>query len=58
MSTHNSEQRADKFNELLEDKDFIHDLIMGKYGYHPDERTARVSAYIDSLIPEGEGAND
>jgi|LULN01.1.fsa_nt_gb uncharacterized phage protein gp47/JayE len=58
MSTYNSEQRAAKLDELLEDKGFVHDLIMGKYGYHPDERTARVSAYIDSLIPEGEGAND
>ena len=55
MSTYNSEQRADKFKELLGDKDFVHDLVMGKYGCHPDERTARVSAYIDSLIPEGGG---
>ena len=55
MSTHNSDQRADKFNELLGDKGFVHDLVMGKYGYHPDERMAKVSAYIDSLIPEGGG---
>ena len=58
MSTYNSEQRAAKLDELLEDENFIHDLVMGKYGYHPDERTAKVSAYIDSLIPEGEGTND
>ena len=58
MSTYNSEQRAAKLDELLEDKEFVHALIMGKYGYHPDERTAKFSAYIDSLIPEGEGTND
>ena len=55
MSTPNPDQRADKFNELLGDEDFVHDLIMGKYGYHPDERTAKVSDYIDSLIPDGGG---
>jgi len=55
MSTYNSEQRADKFKELLGDKDFVHDLIMGKYGYHPDLVTAKVDALINELIPEGGG---
>ena len=58
MSTYNSEQRAAKLDELLENEDFVHDLVMGKYGYHPDERAAKVSNYVDSLIPEGEGTND
>ena len=30
MSTYNSEQRAAKLDELLEDENFIHDLVMGK----------------------------
>ena len=55
MSTHNNDQRADKFEELLGDDGFIHDLIMGKYGYHPDLVTAKVDALIDELIQEGGG---
>ena len=55
MSTHNSDQRADILEMLLDDPTFVHDLIMGKYGYHPDERTAKVNALIESLIPEGGG---
>ena len=55
MSTHNSDQRADKLDELLEDDGFIHDLIMGKYGNHPDLVTAKVDALIDELIQEGGG---
>ena len=55
MSTPNPDQRADILEMLLDAPTFVHDLIMGKYGYHPDERTAKVNALIESLIPEGGG---
>jgi len=34
---------------LLNDPTFKHDLIMGKYGYHPEERAAKVTAKIFDL---------
>ena len=49
MSTPNDDLREDILEVLLSDKDFIHDLIMGKYG-HGDAQAARVSAKIDELI--------
>tara|TARA_R100001082_G_scaffold43699_1_gene23190 strand:- start:389 stop:559 length:171 start_codon:yes stop_codon:yes gene_type:complete len=55
MTTHNPDQKRDKLDELLKDDGFIHDLIMGKYGYHPDLVTAKVNALIDELIQEGGG---
>ena len=50
MSTPNDDLREDILEMLLSDKDFQHQLIMGAYGYHPDEVTARVNAKIDELI--------
>ena len=34
---------------LLNDPTFKHDLVMGKYGYHPEERAAKVTAKIFDL---------
>lgn len=34
---------------LLNDPTFKHDLVMGKYGYHPEERAAKVTAKILSI---------
>ena len=31
---------------LLNDPTFKHDLVMGKYGYNPEERAAKVTAKI------------
>ena len=51
MSHHGNEELRETVRDmLLEDPDFIHDLIMGKYGYRPDVRAARVEAEIDRLI--------
>ena len=50
MTTHNSAQREDKFEELLEDPTFVHELVMGS------EVAAKIiDDYIDSLIPDGGG---
>jgi|TARA_R100001530_G_scaffold113194_1_gene80211 hypothetical protein len=50
MTTPNDTLKEDILEALLSDKDFQHQLIMGKYGYHPDEVTARVNTKIDELI--------
>ena len=50
MSTHNSDQRADILEMLLNDPTFLHELVMGS-------KVAEkiIDDYIDSLIPEGGG---
>jgi len=50
MSTYNSDQRADIFDDLLDDPAFVHDLVMGG-----KVATKIIDDYIDSLIPEGGG---
>ena len=55
MSTHNSDQREDKFQELLGDKEFMHEVMMGKHGNSPEKIVAKIDHLIDDLIPEGGG---
>ena len=50
MSHHGNEDLRETIREmLLEDPEFIHDLIMGKYGYG-DAQAAKVEAKIEKLI--------
>ena len=53
MSNINNESIKEDIEEmLLNDPSFIHDLIMGKYGYHPEERAARVNAKVQEIFED------
>ena len=37
---------------LLNDPTFKHDLVMGKYGYHPEDQAKRVNAEVQKMFED------